>query len=548
MPNTYRRTTIRQTNEDYRSYDRQTGRGGNLTPLQQRYTKWWREVRSFQLGRLEMSSAVFGFKARRQNGKITPLGPDTRIREIDSLSLLSINPLLKSIYMDGPNSTRYGKYRVHMAEQVGYVDHGEVCFGGKFVGAPRVDHLQHLQADLGKCPLQDHQVYAQVSYDPEALGEQMLEAQGADSEAATVKSPIYGNFAVVRDDLFLRFTVEGFDVCRFQLADADLVEITAASGEVQAGQALATLKGKLAYLVAEPWASRPHSRATRPAIDKIEGDSLSATHYVPQLSFAVGALHCTLSRDLGYADESLYASESYWPVPVLQLGTETLVTRRQLGWTPNPLFQTLLLRALSPDAVGTSQYFCVRSPCDGEYLGEERKLGYKLLSFRNSEGATQSMAVPSCAEVSADLPGEVTKGQDIGDFVPRCYFESYDQMVDVADGAVVKIEDAFFDSLLIRSGESNWVGEGALLDGRLAGPLREFAASQLIDTAPMFDCVDKTFGIATLPAVEFDVLKHGFHRHVNGIHYDVTPVGYVFSNIEQQVEEAAQPRRSRQKA
>jgi hypothetical protein len=142
-----RSTKVRQANENYGAYDLKADRGGNLTPLQRRYARWWDAVRPYQMGDADMTSAVYGFKARKVGGKFTPLTEETRIRTVESLLLLSIIPIPKACFMPG-DSQQHGRYRLHFSEQVGFVRDAEVCFGGKFVGAQRVDPYQHRQAAL----------------------------------------------------------------------------------------------------------------------------------------------------------------------------------------------------------------------------------------------------------------------------------------------------------------------------------------------------------------------------------------------------------------
>lgn len=544
MRTNFRRTSMRQANENFGAFDLREGRGGNLTPLQRRYAYWWDTARSYQVGRREMTSAVFGFKGRKVNGKVVPLSPETRIRTIDSLLLLSIVPIAKSLFL---SEKQQGKYRLHFSEQVGYVTDGQIHFGGRFVGQKRVDPSQHRQAALDKRPLQDHQIYAQVDHNPNGLGDQMVAATGGESVTGHLKAPLYGNFAVIRDDLFIRLTIEGFDVYRFQKEDAALVEIVAQPGEVTAGQVLANLTGKVSYLAAEPWASKPDSKACKPVMDSIEGDSLSATHYVPQLSFAVSALELMYQRDEGELDHRYSASaEECWPIPLVQIPSEMFKARRQLEWEPNAAFKAALLFAVSPDAVGTDSQFCVPSPVTGRIKEVVKHFGYKVAHFVDEAGVESTMPLPGCADVRTE--GEVRKGESIGDYVPRCYFQSYEQLTDVADGCIVKLEDAYLESLVIRSGETNWKGDGVLLDERFAGVLREHAHERLVDTGPMLPYVDEAFGIAVLPPVGFDVRKHGFQRQVNGVQYDTTPLGAMFSKLDTNAApEVSAPKRRRRR-
>lgn len=540
MTRNYRRTDVRQANENYGAFDLREGRGGNLTPLQRRYAHWWEAVRPFQVGRREMTSACFGFKGRKVAGTVIPISAEKRIRPLDSLMFLSIVPIPKSLFQ---REQQPGKYRLHFSEQVGYTANDQGHFGGLFVGQ-RIDPSQHRQAALDKRPLQDHPVFAQVDHNPEGLGSQLVAAVGGELATGHPKAPIYGNFAVVRDDLFLRFTIEGHDVYRFQLADIASVEILAQPGEVTAGQVLANLKGAVSYLAAEPWASNPNSKASRPVMDRIEGDSLSATHYVPQLSFAVRALELMLQRDEGQPELSHAAipMEECWPIPLVQLPLDVFKSRRQFGWEPNAAFQAAMLYAASPDSVGKCEYLRIVSPVTGTIQKVVTHHGYRVVHFSDEAGVESTLPVPSCAVVR--LEGEVRQGEPIGDLIARSYYESYAQLTDAADGCIVKLEDALMDQSVIRPDETNWRGPGVLLDERLAGVLREQAADRFVDTGPLLPYVDEEFGIATLPPVGFDVRQHGFQFQVNGIQYDTTPLGAMFAQLDlDAAPAAAQPKR-----
>lgn len=523
-----RSTKVRQANENYGAYDLKADRGGNLTPLQRRYARWWDAVRPYQMGGAEMTSAVYGFKCRKVNGKFVPLTSETRIRTVDSLLLLSITPIPKALFQPG-DSQQHGRYRLHFSEQVGFVRDGEVCFGGKFVGERRVDPYQHRQAALDKRPLQDHQIYADREYKPGGLGDQMMEAAGHESEEALVRTPIYGNFAVVRDDLFIRLTIEGFDLYRFDKASEAAFEIVAPYGEVTPGQVLAKLVAPVTFGVAEPWASKPDSKATRPIVDAIEGDSLSATHYVPQLSFAVQALEGMLMRDEGHA---VFGGEDCWPIPLVRVPWDVFKARRQHDWEPNAAFKQALLQAVSPDSLSDENVFALRMPCNGRITAVVSHCGYKIVHIEKAGEGEITVPLPICAEVRDNLSEHLYEGQIIADYMPRGYYESYEQLVEVAQGCIVKVEDAFLEQLVIRPGQTNWSGSGVLLDERYAGALRVHCADRLLDMAPVLPYLDDQYGIATLPAVEFDVRVHGFERVTNGIRYNVTPMGAMFAKMD----------------
>lgn len=127
---------------------------------------------------------------------------------------------------------------------------------------------------------------------------------------------------------------------------------------------------------------------------------------------------------------------------------------------------------------------------------------------------------------------DVQVGDVIAEYVPRCYFESYEQLCDVAQGCIAKLEDAFLTHVAITSGQTNWKGNGVLIPQSFAGVLREYSSGHYLDTKPLFPYIDKEFGIATLPAVEFDAVSLGFERRVNGINYNTVPVGSMFRHID----------------
>jgi len=523
------RTSLRQTNENYGAFDLREGYGGNLTPLQGRYAYWWQKSRPFQTGREQMQSAAFGFKGQRFNGEVVPLSLETRIRSVESVLFLSVVPILRA---DFTEDQRGGNYRLHFSEQVGRVEDGQICFGGPFP-EQRVQ-----QADLDKRPLQDHQVYAQVDHNPDGLGSQMLEATGGELLTGQLLAPLYGNFAVIRDSLNIRLTIEGFDVFRICREHEAMFEILAAPGEVQKGQPLARAIGKVSYLAAEPWASRPATTANRPVVDRIVGDTLSATHNVPRLTFGVTALEGMLRRDTGEAGFQP-ASKDCWPIPMLQITHQTCEVRRHLGWEPNAVFKTRLLAAVSPDTVDAEDVFAIRSPCAGRITSEVLHDGYKIVHFEDTEGQEFTLPIPICAELRSAVIANPVVCEDavIGDYVPRAYCSSYEELEALAQGCIAKLEDEFFLHIAMWPGEDNWREDAMLIDARIAEALHQYAENYFLDTLPLLPFVDDEFGIATLPAVGFDARQGGFHRQVNGILYDSTPHGAAFARINSASEE-----------
>lgn len=535
-------TQLRQTNEDFGVYSPGSGQLANLTKMQQRYAAWWHRVHPMQCGTKEFTSLVVGFKGSRgPDGRVVPLGPDTRIRHISSVLLLSMVPIRKSLYLPA-SQIRNGKYRLHYAEHPAMVDNGDLVFGD---GGPSW-HAR--QADLSKRPYQDHQVYVQQDYSPNSVGEQITAALDQPSEENVLKAPFYGSFAVVRNDLHLRLTIEGVDVFRFLLADVEALEILKGDGTVAKGEPLARLTRAVSYLAAEPWASNPEARTMEPDMDRIHGDTLSATRCEPQLSFCVGALESMADHDLvPYRPgdgQRLLGLNHYLPRHLVQITLADLAQRRVAGWLPNTELKQRILQAVSPDAL-TNDSLClgVRAPVDGRLAAVALRGQSQLLSFCASTGS-HLLVVPKCAELQVEVGSEVRKGQLLGDLVPRGYYPDYEGLEMIADGAISKIEDAFLDTVVIHSGQHDWHGDGVLLDKQLAGSLADKAVGHYLDMQPALNWVNAQYGIAILPPDPSLVLE----RQCHGIRYDLTPAGRQFAGLRSKLASSgSQPQRSRRR-
>jgi hypothetical protein len=292
---------------------------------------------------------------------------------------------------------------------------------------------------------------------------------------------------------------------------------------------LAKLVAPVTFGAAEPWASKPDSKATRPVIDSIEGDSLSATHYVPQLNFAMRALEAMYMRDEGQA---VFGDEDCWPIPLVRVPMDAFRARRAAGWEANAAFKQALLEASTPDGLRNENAFAVRMPCNGRITAVVPHFGYKIVHIEKEGEGEITYPLPACAELRENLPEHMYEGQVMADYLPRAYYESYEQLVEVAQGCIVKIEDAFLEHLAIRPGQTNWSGSGVLIEERYAACLREHCPDRLLDMAPVLPYVDDEYGIATMPAVEFDARTHGFERLACGIRYNTTPLGSMFTNLD----------------
>lgn len=546
-------TKISQRIEDYSKYGIGNSRG-NLTDLQIRFHDWWRRAAVIQVGRTEFTAMAFGFKGAKcgPEGRVEPLSMRNPIRPADSLRLLTLVPIAKRLYTP-PNQVREGRYRLHYAEHACQVRNGSLVYGG-WAGETRVSHAQHYCADAARRPLQDHQIYKQRSFtkDTNSVGGMIAEALSDGSEskqlqygqAMVLTAPHAGTLAVVRNDLHLRVTLNGLDVYRFRLEDEAAVSFIKTSGFVRPGTELLKLTDSVTYLEGE---FAGYGYDIYPKMDRIAGDILSATHREPALAFAVHALEVITDHSIMDPDERPWIQPivEYFPIGMVQISLESLRLHRLHGWRPQPMFQELMRRAVSPDAIGTDDAFGIEAPGDGLITAIIDEGGFQRVAWL-SDGEDEDscgeleFAIPRCASIYKKYAegAMFEEGDLIGDYVPREYYQNYEQLTAVADEAITKIEDQFFEErFVVYSGERRWSGDGVLVDGRVAGALNNLATNYFVDITPLEPFIDDEYSIAMCPPAEYDIGQYGFFRQVNGIEYEFTPAGPQFDSLQSGVDQ-----------
>ncbi|MCA9220755.1 MAG: hypothetical protein KDA71_10530, partial [Planctomycetales bacterium] len=334
--------------------------------------------------------------------------------------------------------------------------------------------------------------------------------------------------------------INEYDVFRFRRSDASLVrpvvDVDGDGKEVQQGDVIAELDGAVEYLAAEPWHSLTDNRErnnAKPAMDRIHTDGLSATRHRPQLDFAVRSLRSMLDAAEGETFDDFY---EYLPEPVYVLRHAEVANRRLLGWSASRTFQASLLLALSADRAydNEEEPLTVKAPCDGWLTDMDfpKDSRHAVLRFESVHGKVHSLAVPACVVLDDELlEGEgripVRRYQVLGDFVPRGFYRTYDQLLSlVGEEMVLVLEDVFFEERLIRSGDTNWRGEGSLAPPWLAGEaLIPYAVDVLLDTRPLMDRADEEWGIAVLPPFFAATYANGdlIQCNADGLVLDATP-------------------------
>lgn len=506
------------------------GRGGNLNYWQklfcQRYGALSPQLRH---GR-EFGCIVLGFKSNSDCGtRFEPLDPSKPIRQAESVRMFSLTPIRlqsRGGYQRAP------EWRLHFMVQAAGVKHGEVWFRG------RDSYAEAYQADLAKEPWSDFPTTQEEIFNSTSFGEQLVKVshQPELSEGA-LKSPIGGKVAAVQDDLWLRITVAGNEVYRFPLnidRDTDARDVpkevqVLKDGEiVVAGDSLVQLTGRITYLRAI------FSASGKPKIERVCGDRLNASR-LPDILHAAQRL---LSEMEAYCRGQISPSAvNMLPVSLIELPASVVASRRVdvSGWRPNAAFKLRLLKAVSPDTLGSSAALRVRAPATGTLMVDDRGSCFRQLVFSTTSGDV-ALGLPSCSEIDIKEGDEVTAGQEIGDYIARAYYGNYEQLVEVAGGSEAKIEDAFFDSLLIHPGQKGWTGktgsvcvEESLLDesfqGMGIGHWLDF--SNLFANAGSFDEEWKTL---VGPAIPYDV-SHGLELYAHGVNYSLAPFGERFSYL-----------------
>lgn len=502
--------------EDYRRYDREAHAGGNLLPLQREYADLQPQLEIAQRTHDSLRSCVLGFgdltSMLNENRETPQYLPDKPIRPCRSLRMLSLAPIpLRYLFRQLKYPNR--QYRLQFSDSPVAVVDGEARCGGR-----SWDGTKFFAADLTSPPLQDTQLYDEMRFETGSLGEQIEMARHQEPTSRELRSPVAGEFSLVRDELYLRLTVNGYDVFRFDLLDADSVSAIDSPSRVAVGDVVGRLTRSVGYLAAQFVGGKPEccmiGRGVMPA---------SRRH--TQLRFALRSMREILS----YRPSSITLEESL-PRFLLQFSEDTLRSKRNppVNWTANPTFRQQLLWAISPDAIGHETGLFVRSPVTGLFVSEDRSACYRHLVFRSDDGQNYPLSLPACAELDV-RPGDkgvpVTRGQVLGDYVARAYYSTYDELSRVADGSMTKIEDTYFEQLLLRPGQCGWDGLGLCLDARFAGEsLVDFSLGAWLDFSALSHLFDRDLGMYVTPPLPLDVYQMGLEYRVNGVTYELSPL------------------------
>jgi len=427
--------------------------GANLTPEQQSYDVLWKASRTMQRGGERPTQIAVGFKPLPCARSVSPLRPSKPIRDLDSVVAVLMIPI-PSEHWRGASGDR--RYRFHTVELAAEFYQGEVQF-----------RTAGLRFDFAKSPLQDHQVFSLARFDPGSVGAMIEQAMDGKEAKEVVEShelctPLGGDLVTVRDDLFLNVVVGKTIIYRFNL-DAE-VEIVA-DKSVRKGDQVARLIGKQRYQVAEL-----KRNGCDPKMDLIGPDVLSATRFRPmfrlanQLKFGIVDGEGVPVRQ---ASKLLPKLLAVFPLEETGEHGDWVEAIRAAGsFEPSGELKKQILAAVQP-----SGSFGIRAPVDGRFVGVSDFGPYKQADFQRESGQVETLVLPKCAVLHGpfreDQQIEVTKGDVIGDWVERNYYQDYIDLGGMAESGLVAIESAYLRSQVITTGEKGFDEDGVAVDARL---------------------------------------------------------------------------------
>lgn len=536
------RKMLPQFSEDYKAYNHHTRTGGNLTPSQQAYADVWRHMKPMQRDGQPWNCMVLGFKGGRTGagGTHVTLSPEFPIQPANAVRLMGVLPMRAAeayseeyLAARADRERRGAHFRLHFFDFGSAVRNGEVSFD--FNAANK-----SYQADASNLPRQDHQRYSSASYKPSAVGELIAEAAHLPLADSLLASPVAGTLTTMRDELFFRILVNGYDIFRFWLQDLPAVEMLKTAGQVEKGETVARLLTAMDFQTADYIDGKP-------SICWIGGDVMAANRNLDQLHFVTTGLMEMVDFSNAQQDPSIECNclaslEPAAPRHLVQFPLSVIEERYERGWTPNAAFNNLLCYYLGPEAKATGDgQLSMRAPVNGILMSVVKSEEHWQLTFLDHEERESLLLAPACAvlgEKAAQVfceggDADVVENEDMGDYVPRRWYADVAAIAAVAGASgLIKLERVLFDALMLRSGQLNWRGEGACVDRRfISESMMPLATGHWLDMSPLEPFYDPEYKMYRLPPVQYSVAENGFVRYVNQICFDFTPSGPKFGGV-----------------
>ncbi len=491
---------------------------GNLSEVQRRYADLW--LADADLFRRQgLGHIILGFRAAPGAEPLNPAKPLRLAKELIVTALMPFMQQSRPTFLKGGRRKEKtnNSLRLHFVDQPAAGNDDGPSFS--MLDGRRQPHRR--EADLAKRPRQRDQLYFPKFYTPNTFAGQLNAAAGDVGEESILRSPIHGSLSIVRDDLYVRVMVGGHNVYRIRLEFADLLEFSRHNGEVKPQTQIGRLLGPVAYQEAVFRKGKPEYMW--PA------DEVSATHDKFWLRMGMESLErlAVHAKRGGGPTTSL---DAFCPQFYPELPANVVASRRQPSrdwpqWAPTEWFQELLLKAVKPDALGTSSLFGLMSPVNGRFVGVERASSYCLFKFEDENGQSAVLPAPLSATALLAPGAEVKLGDHVADYVLREYYKTYEQLEEVTMGAISKLEDDFFAKHCYHPGSCGYGGKDQLVRADIAGKALSYRAlNHWLDLSSMLRGYGEGDVDFVLSApIPHDIAKFGFTFQANDVSYDFTP-------------------------
>ena len=471
----------------------------NLTPQQEKWEDAFQYWKESAYGGDEIEFLSIGFALFRGE-KLVPFSERSPLVPADDVRMLLANRVPTRHWVGDAQRRRW---RLNFQIVPIRAEEGELYADNSAEG---VDPAGVFQKDLLKMPMQDHQRFELVKFDP---------AQ-AKADEDVLSSPASGKYAVVRTDRHINLMIGSTVVYRFMKEAVNCLEFIQEDHQyVTHGTPLVKLVGRCAYGKVR-WIKGQKI----PMRDRISPDVVSATReavwleYAAHIMTAMGQLHEATQRQL-MIPPKITPLRDWAPRHMLEFDACDLVELTFVdGWIYTPALKRQILEGLWPGG-----RLRVLSPVPGTVCRIEQDKVVILV-----DGEEELVVVP-CVREDLEIGQSVRRGDVLGDWAERRDWEWSELEKYPFFGRIVQ---AFLEGVVVTAGQRGYTGANWLIDADFVPrSMWTDAASHWLDFSRAFQFLTETGIIAGCPVGQPN--WQDFAGKCGNILYNARPAGDRFS-------------------